>query len=498
MNLLAAGNRLTTFIRSCAQTPLDRLDGERAAALILWPLLLSVAVWNGFPLIFYDTGAYLLEGLGLHFLVERSPVYSLFLSLAGASVSLWLIVAIQALATSIVIVECARCAAPRLNIGMFLLLCAALICGTGLPWYVGEVEPDCFAAITALAFYLLAFQRERLGRSRSVFIFCVASFAAATHTSHLLLALGLLLCMVVYAAVRHSSKTAWPRAQIVQPAVALAIAFSLVVGANFIFTGQIFLSRAGPAFVFARLLQDRIVGRLLDETCPASQYRLCAYRDVLPPTANAWLWASYSPFFKLGGFEGTSAESSRIIRDSLLRYPLMNAEAAAADSAKQFFSFKTGDQVEPQQWAILHSIRAFLPSQAGEYLSARQQRASVGFKFVNFVHVPVGYLSLAGLTVFLAFALWSADGEAGVFLGTIMLALMGNAVICGALSNPHDRYQSRLVWIATLAMGLVACARAASWRPALRRLWGQAAAFPAQVSRLWLRKRLAGADRIRH
>jgi hypothetical protein len=246
------------------------------------------------------------------------------------------------------------------------------------------------------------------------------------------------------------------------------------------------------------LLQDRIVGRLLDETCPASKYRLCAYRDVLPPTANAWLWASYSPFFKLGGFEGTSAESLRIIRDSLVRYPLMNVEAAAADSARQFFSIKTGDQVEPQQWAILHSIRAFVPSQAHEYLSAHQQTGSIRFKVVNLVHVPVGYLSLAGLTALLILAAWSMDAELAVFLGTIMLALIGNAVICGALSNPHDRYQSRLIWIATFAIALAASNRASSWMPALRRLSEDVTLLPAQVSRHWSRKRLAGPDRIRH
>ena len=54
---------------------------ERAALLLrAWPILallfLGVAFWNGFPLVFYDTGAYLAEGLAGAFLVERSPVYS--------------------------------------------------------------------------------------------------------------------------------------------------------------------------------------------------------------------------------------------------------------------------------------------------------------------------------------------------------------------------------------------------------------------------------------
>jgi hypothetical protein len=36
----------------------------------------------------------------------------------------------------------------------------------------------------------------------------------------------------------------------------------------------------------------------------------------------------------------------------------------------------------------------------------------------------------------------------------VLLALLGNAFICGVLSNPHDRYQSRLVWLASLVVGM--------------------------------------------
>jgi hypothetical protein len=42
---------------------------------------------------------------------------------------------------------------------------------------------------------------------------------------------------------------------------------------------------------------------------------------------------------------------------------------------------------------------------------------------------------------------------------TAMLALFGNAVVCGVLSNPHDRYGARMVWIAGLIV-LLAIAHA--------------------------------------
>jgi hypothetical protein len=35
---------------------------------------------------------------------------------------------------------------------------------------------------------------------------------------------------------------------------------------------------------------------------------------------------------------------------------------------------------------------------------------------------------------------------------TVSLALLGNAVVCGVISGPHDRYGARLVWVATFTV----------------------------------------------
>ena len=34
----------------------------------------------------------------------------------------------------------------------------------------------------------------------------------------------------------------------------------------------------------------------------------------------------------------------------------------------------------------------------------------------------------------------------------ILLGMIGNAIICGTFSNPHDRYQSRVIWLPTLVL----------------------------------------------
>ncbi|MGB8365666.1 MAG: hypothetical protein ACLQUZ_08335 [Rhizomicrobium sp.] len=433
---------------------------EAVACAVLCPVLLAAAIWNGFPIIFYDTGAYLLEGLGRVFLAERSPVYSLFLRYAGAGASLWLVALLQAAMTAFVMVQTARAVAPKLGLWPLLGIAAGLVLLTGLPWYVGEIEPDCFTALVILSLFLLAFHEETLVGVRRAIVIAIAVLAIGAHPSDVLLGGGLVLALLAYrGAVFLAHGTGWPRAAALRPFLCCVLGLCLVVASNFNLTGKLFVSRAGPAFVFARMLQDGIVMRLLDDTCPQSHYRLCGYKDVLPRTADQWLWGRDSPFFKMDRFTGTSAESTRIIWDSLKRYPVFQAETALADAARQFTTFRTGDQIEPQEWILSRPLAQFIPGQMRAYLGARQQEGEIDFRPINRVHVSLGWFALAGLAIAIVLALVRRRRRDAVLLVFVLVALIGNAVICGALSNPHDRYQSRLLWLVPFALVLIEAKR---------------------------------------
>ena len=113
---------------------------------MLAAMFLGVALWNGFPLIFYDTGAYVLEGLGHVFLVERAPVYAELLFLAGGAFSMWPIVILQAGLTGYMILETARAEVPGLTLQGLAVIGAGLTLLTGIAWYAGQVEPDMLHA----------------------------------------------------------------------------------------------------------------------------------------------------------------------------------------------------------------------------------------------------------------------------------------------------------------------------------------------------------------
>ncbi|HEY5337171.1 MAG TPA: hypothetical protein VIJ85_03120 [Rhizomicrobium sp.] len=450
-------NGVTRILARAWNAPIRNTGVEIIAVIGFVPLLLGVALWNGFPLIFYDTGAYVLQGLGRIFQPERSPVYSLFLSYGGGGVSLWFIAIIQAFATSYVIVQLARVEAPKLRLGWFIAIAAALTLFTALPWYAGQIEPDCFTALTVLCTYLLALHTGGMGRGRSIAIFAIGSFAAATHPSHLLLIAGLVMVVGVLKIVTIVShgREALQKSNIALPLLSAGLGLCLIVAGNYVLTGKYFLNRAGSVFVFASFLQDGIVQHLLDDTCPGSHYALCAYRKHLPGDAEQYLWLPYSPFNKLGRFTGTAVESQRMVDDMLVRYPGLVAMGTLRDTAEQLFSFRTGDQIEPQEWAIYKGLNRYIPDQMRSYVYARQQQGKIHFPIVNAVDVPVAALAQLAMLVGLFVTLRRRRWGAAVFLGFMAAALFGNALICGALSNPHDRYQSRLMWLPVLALSLL-------------------------------------------
>ena len=147
-----------------------------------------------------------------------------------------------------------------------------------------------------LGSWLLLFRSDRTERDALRWVAGITGLAVACHPSHLGLIGGLLICAVALKLARRSWRLC-RRPICARRGLALAVALGLIVVGNFAMTGSLFISRSGSVFVFARLMQDGIVQKLMDDTCPPSgdtAWKLCAYRGKLPCNANAWLWGDQS------------------------------------------------------------------------------------------------------------------------------------------------------------------------------------------------------------
>jgi len=222
--------------------------------------------------------------------------------------------------------------------------------------------------------------------------------------------------------------------------------------------GKAVYTPGGPTFIFGRLVQDGIAQRWLAEHCPAPGIKLCALQNRIPKTADDFLWNENSPFHDIGGWSGTAdAELGYLVKECVKSYPGMVVWTSLRATVEQMTRVATGDGFDEFQTDTRGIFTIALPRTADAFNAARQQQNQITrplFAALNAVYIPVAHFSLLGLLVVAGWGVRARRHDlAGIALFTL-LALWGNAFICGALSNPHDRYQSRLVWLAPLVVGM--------------------------------------------
>ena len=122
-------------------------------------MLIGPALWNGYPLLQYDTGGYLARWYEGYLVPSRSTVFGLYLHF-GEDSSFWLDLGIQALATLWILQLTLRVfgmARPWRLAG----LSVALILTTALPWLASTLLTDIFAGLSVLSLFVLVLHGER-------------------------------------------------------------------------------------------------------------------------------------------------------------------------------------------------------------------------------------------------------------------------------------------------------------------------------------------------
>jgi len=433
-----------------------RLAGAGAVwtAAVLIPLfLVAPALWNGYPLLQWDTGGYLARWYEGYLVPSRSTVFGLYLHLGEAS-GFWLNLGIQALATFWMLQLTLRVLGLAQPFRL-LAIGLALILTTALPWLSSMLLTDIFSGLSVLSLFILVVKGDKVSPLEKVLLFALTAFSAATHSATLGVLFGL--CLLGLAA--------WPflreriaLAGLAQGALSLVAGALMLLSTNHALSGQWAWTPGGSGVAFGRMLQDGIVARFLNDHCARENFKLCPYRNELPATADQFLWG-HSMFDDLGRFAGMDDEMGHIVVHALKEYPLWQAEAALKATAQQLVAIATGEGCTEWLGHTYGIIERYVPAQAKPMRAARQQRKEINFAAVNWLHVPVALLSMLAVLALFAYGISRRRfDDITLLAATVCFTLLGNAMICGIISGPHDRYGARLVWIATF-VALIAASR---------------------------------------
>ena len=425
-----------------------RIGSTISATLIL----LLPALWNRFPLLEYDTGGYLARWFEGYLVPSRSTTYGLFVT-AGWPLDFWPVVVLQALAAVWIIGLLLRTHRfPVYPLAMPVVI-AVLSVTTSLPWLASVLLTDIFAGLAVLALHALVWQGDRLTSRERIALVVFIAFAGSTHsaTFGVLLALGAAALFFSWLSARLV-----PRAGLAPMVASIVLGAAMLLAANYVVGGRFAWTPGGYGIAFGRMLQDGIVTRYLNDHCPDPRLKLCPYRKELPLDADTFLWGD-GVFDQLGRFAGLGDEMQTIVLGSLRDYPVMQIKAALVATAKQLVTVGTGEGFVSTVWHTYGIIERYMPSVVPAMRAARQQHDEVGFAAINLVHEPVAWAAMALLPFMVALGFWSADfADLGRLATTVALALLANAAFCGVISNPHDRYGSRITWIAVFGVALAA------------------------------------------
>lgn len=428
---------------------------------LVWP-----ALWNGFPLVFYDTGGYLVRMFDGTLGLGRSTAYGVFLAL-GIPFHFWANIVVQAALVAWLIVLTLRI----YGYGGRPVLATAVVIGialvTGIPWYASQLMPDVLVPVAVLALYLLAFGNPLPSDApgsgaaglrvweRMVLVAAVA-FAIASHMAILALAAGLLVTLLVLWPL--AARLRLPRPAVLPPTISVIAGTLLLLVSNLAVSGRFVFTPGGENFIFAHMLDDGIVARYLADKCPDPSLRLCAYRDRLPRSGNDWMWENDTPLYKeFGGGEGFAPEATRIIRESLTRYPGLVLASALKGALYQFVLVRTWDGLVSDAWHTIWAIQTYAPNAVAAFKASRQQHDRLLAEELTAHHPLVALSAMFALPLIAALGFFGLLRRCeAIFALFVLLALLGNAAICGVFSVPAWRYQSRLVPLAPFVVAIAA------------------------------------------
>ncbi|HXP78578.1 MAG TPA: hypothetical protein VN976_01620 [Verrucomicrobiae bacterium] len=429
--------------------------------------LVSIALYNGYPTVFSDTGGYLLTGKYFVALAPfRAPGYAIFTRLTSMGISAWFTIVVQAAMVVYVLYE----TCDYLTEGdrkfadlYFLASVCVLTALTSLPWLISLLMPDVFAGLLFLSAFLLAFAEELKPIQRLV-LAVIFTISIAAHTSLLPIA-ALFVVVAVILRLRQTNRTA--RAFLSTRSVLVWLLVPILAAG--IFTAALNrqmglgfrLSPSRNAFLMARLFGDGLAADFLRENCPKQDFISCEYLSQLPQTQEEFLF-QHPLYLELKGHED---EMEKIVRGTILAYPVRFAASSAKETLLQLASLRTGDEIRSygaREWNS-NVIPLVFPGDFQAFINGREYRDRLTSLAdgAAALDATVFWLSLATC---LLLARKGRFRRVNLFFYSAIAYLVINAAICATFAGVYDRYQGRVAWILPLCLTAYVYCLARDWK----------------------------------
>jgi hypothetical protein len=416
--------------------------------------------WNGFPLVFDDTGTYIASWLERSVPWDRPIFYSIFLGLAGKAASLYAVVLIQSLMVAYVIVIFHRAFSERDDALAALLPLLVLAIAAPLPWLTSWLIPDFPAGLTVLIPFMLLFLRDKLDRDTSLVLALILYFSLITHTGTFVVAV---LAVPLMLLIGWCARSSFSRRGLVGVLVVVVASYVSLAGANAVVFKRWTISVGSQAFLLNRLIESGFMQPYLASACEREpDLLLCPYQEDIGRMAGTdqFLWGRGQLAFRTGATLKNAAEARALVLRTIANSsPWKLAAVMTRDTARLFAKAGTPCPAGPRSDCFLPygegetvrtKLKTHFPQVFDDFLASRQQKAELGYASLIPLHVTVFWLFLAATLGVLIGGQRTGDRLVMVLAIYVVSLLVLNAFVHATLSGPIARYQAKVGWLVVL------------------------------------------------
>lgn len=416
--------------------------------------LLIPAIYNGFPLVYSDTGAYIASGFQGTVPGDRPISYGLFLRHSSLATSLWFTVLTQALLLSVFVYRlfCKIWSEPKTRWWAFLLGMMVLIVSSSASYFASMLLADISCSLSLFLLFFLLFDSPKNKWFFALLLvgyLFLSSMHLANVYGHLVVVFGVGILKLLR---RDFLMTLAWRKWVIGSAIVL-LNFLFLPTLHSYYGGGFVATKNGHLFISARNIESGAMKMVLDDKCGSEEFALCAYKDSLPNNGSDFLWLPESVLYKIGGWNEHADEYKKLngYVFSEPKYLMQFLKHYYRVASFHFFEHKIGEELiplglqSPPGWEIESNFKEELP----RFLNAKQAQDFYGGKFEG-INIWISWVLIFSLIVILAELLF---GQSNFYLVAFtwlsIFMYVGNFfAVCVASSG--SRYNSRLDWLLVL------------------------------------------------
>lgn len=421
---------------------------------LLSPLLLMIpAFYNGYPLVFSDTGTYIKSGMELIIPSDRPIMYGLFIRFFSFGHSLWPVIYVQSLLVTYCLWQISKLSYNRIKYEIFLFMLFILGCFTGLGWYSSQIMADIFTVTTIISFIFLLYT-EKITTVQKAIWAGILIFSLNVHFSNFPILITIIFGLLIFKRSTHLFK----RIKFIVFLLILTIGTAYLT--NFVVNKTFKIGQGSHVFLMGKMLDSGVLKSFLDNNCNENKYVFCECKNSLPRDSRELLWSPDSPLGIHGGWITSNEAYNKLLLGILTspKHLFLFIYNSFFSSVSQLFQNDLGsgltdewyrDPNSPPHTQIINHFQFEL----NQYNQARQNgnlwNQELKISFVNSVYHIILTISIFFLfTIFLLNKFKEiVNYRTQLIILGLLIANISNAIITASLANVYDRLQARTSWM---------------------------------------------------